>query len=66
MEHRKHGFSVVAFVSVAAGTCLPSHSPEITAAITTKNTAVQFLRALPINCRCLQNHRLATGLYAAM
>jgi hypothetical protein len=49
---RKHRSSVVAFLSVAAGTCLPSCCSETDAAWTTGNT-IQFLRALPSNGRCL-------------
>jgi hypothetical protein len=67
--HRKHNFSIVAFVSVAAGTCLQSRCPKTAAAQTIENTVVLFLlacmlRELPSNGPCLQSHLLATGLYA--
>jgi hypothetical protein len=57
--HRKHRSSIVAFVSVAAGTCLPSRCPETAAARTTENNVfillrAYMLRALPSNGRCLQ------------
>jgi hypothetical protein len=37
-QHRKHRSSIVAFVFVAAGTCLPRLCPETAAARTTENT----------------------------
>jgi hypothetical protein len=60
--HRKHRSSIVVFVSVATGACLPSCCPETVVARATKNTALLLLRALPSNDRCLKAHRLATGL----
>jgi hypothetical protein len=57
-SHRKHRSFIVAFVSVAAGMCLPSCCPETTAARITENTALLFLlscmlRTLPIKGLCL-------------
>jgi hypothetical protein len=69
--HRKHRSSIIAFVSVAAGTCLRSRCPETAASRTTENTVLllllaYMLRALPSNDRCLQSHRLTTGLYSTL
>jgi hypothetical protein len=58
-SHIKHRSSIVAFVSVAAGMCLPSRCPETVAARTTENVLLLLracmLRALTSNCRCLQS-----------
>jgi hypothetical protein len=69
--HRKHSSSIVAFVSVAARTCLPSCRPETAAAQITENTVLLLFhacmfRALPSNGRSLQSYCLATGLYATI
>jgi hypothetical protein len=64
--HRKHRYFIVAFVSVAAGTYLPSCCPETAAARTTVNTVLLLLRALPSNDRCLHSYRLLTCLYATI
>jgi hypothetical protein len=57
--------------SVAAQTCLASSCLQTAAARTTVNTVLLLLRAcmsraLLRNGRCLQSHRLATGLYTTM
>jgi hypothetical protein len=54
-SHRKHRTSVVAFLSIVAGTCLPSCCPETASARTTVNTVLILLRALYSNDRCLQS-----------
>jgi hypothetical protein len=69
--HRKHHSPLVALMSVAAGTCLPNRCSETAAAWTTESTVFSLflacmLWALPSNGRCLQSHRLATGLYATI
>jgi hypothetical protein len=69
--YRKHRFCIVAFVSAAAGTCLPSRRPETAAARASENAVllllrVGMLRELPGNGRCLQSHCLATGVYASI
>jgi hypothetical protein len=63
--------SIVAFVSVAAGSCLRSRCPEKAEGLTTGDTFLlllrsYLLRALRSNGRCLQNHYLATGLYTTI
>jgi hypothetical protein len=63
--HRKHRSSVVAFVSVATGKCLPSCCPETATARITENTVSLvfpgcMLLALPSNGRSL------AGLYATI
>jgi hypothetical protein len=45
------------------------HTPDITvttAHIKSSQSHTCMLRALPSNCRCLQSHHLATGLYATV
>jgi hypothetical protein len=63
--HRKRRSSIVVFVSVTAGTCMPSRCPECAVARTTENT-VYLLRGLPSNSRCLYSHRLGTSLYVTL
>jgi hypothetical protein len=58
--HRKHCSSIVAFVSVAMGTCLLNHCPETTTARITENIVFLLLRefrlgALPNNDHSLQS-----------
>jgi hypothetical protein len=43
--HINNSFSIVAFVSVAARTCLPIRCPEIAAARSTENTVLALLSA---------------------
>jgi hypothetical protein len=58
--HRKHHFSIVAFVSVAAGTCLPSHFAE-TGCVTL------FIKNLLPSHRALFRDRYpATGPHATL
>jgi hypothetical protein len=69
--HRRHRYSIVAFVSVAMGTCLTSHCPEMATAWTTENTvllllSVCMLQALPSNGCCLQSRCLATCVYTTI
>jgi hypothetical protein len=63
---RKHCSSVVVFVFVAMGTCLPSCCLEMAVAQTTENSFLLLLCALPSNGCCLHSHCLATGLYATV
>jgi hypothetical protein len=70
-SHRKRSSFIVAFVSVAAGTCFQSHCTETTATRIRENTvfillSACMLRALPSNGHCLQSHCLATGQYATI
>jgi hypothetical protein len=65
--HKKHRYSIVAFVSVDAGTCLQSCCTEMAPARTTEDAVLLLLhgcmlRALPSNGRCLHSHCLAKGL----
>jgi hypothetical protein len=67
--HRKRRFYITAFVSVAAGTCFPSHCTEMATERTTESTvSILFcvLRALTSNGCCLQIHLLSKGLYATI
>jgi hypothetical protein len=50
--------------STVTEVCLPRRCVVTVAARATENTFLLLLRALPINGRCLQSRRLATGLDA--
>jgi hypothetical protein len=74
-DHRKHmGESLTELnwtnrkysSPVLAEACLPCCCVATAATRTTESTVCLLLHALPSNCRCLQNHRLATGLYATL
>jgi hypothetical protein len=53
--HRKHRSSIVAFMSIATGTYLPSCCLETAVVRTTENTILLLLQALPTNGHCLQS-----------
>jgi hypothetical protein len=57
--HRKHSSSTVAFVSIAAGTCLPSCCPETAASRITENTVLLFFRA------CCGRYLVTAAVYRA-
>jgi hypothetical protein len=59
-QHRKHSSSIVAFVSVAAGTCLPNCCPEMGCATPFVKNLLPYQRAL------IRNRYPATGLLATI
>jgi hypothetical protein len=67
---QKTPFSIVVFMSIATGTCLLRHCPEMTMVWTTENTVLllreYMMRVLTSDGHFLHSHRLAKGLYATI